>query len=94
MSAYAAIESIVVAMLALVSVFYVLKAFAPGPLRNMRVRVADWLSRRAHGSPLNVLAAKLRAGGPSSGCATGCESGCNGCGIAARARSLQAHNDT
>jgi hypothetical protein len=94
MSAYAAIESIVVAMLALASVFYVLKAFAPGLLRKLRLRIADWMSRPAHESPLNVLAARLRADGPSSGCATGCESGCNGCGIASRARSLPAHNDT
>ena len=56
MSVYAAVESIVVAMLALVSVYYVLKVFAPGLLRNLRVRIADWLSRPAHGSPLNVLA--------------------------------------
>lgn len=94
MSVYAAVESIVVAMLALVSVYYVLKVFAPGLLRNLRVRIADWLSRPAHRSPLNVLATRLRADGPSSGCATGCESGCNGCGIAARSRSLPASNDT
>jgi hypothetical protein len=95
MSIYAAVEFTVVALIALVSLFYVTKAFIPGPMRKVRVRVADWLSRTVHhDSRLNLLAARLRVGGPSSGCATGCDSGCNGCDIAARAQPQSAGDDT
>lgn len=94
MNVYAAIESIVVAVVALVSVFYVLKAFIPGPVQNARVRIADWLSRTAHGGWRNLLAARLRVDGPSGGCATGCGDGCNGCSISTRARPLPARDDT
>ena len=95
MNVYAAIELIVVALLALVSVFYVAKAFIPGPVQKVSVRLADWLGRTAHhGSRLNVLAARLRIDGPSSGCSTDCGSGCNGCSIAARARPESAGDDT
>ena len=85
MSTYAAIESIVVAAIALVSAFYVLKVIVPGPMQAMRIRVADWLGRTANdGSPLNALVDRLRDDGASQGCATGCGSGCNGCGVARR----------
>jgi hypothetical protein len=89
MSTYAAIESIVVAVLALVSAFYVLKVFAPGPMQFVRMRAADRLSRMASpGSRLGLLAARLRADGPSRGCASGCDSGCKGCSVASRAGTL------
>ncbi len=95
MSAYVAIESIVVAVLALASLFYVLKAFIPGPLNNIRMHAAGWLSRTAHrGSRLNLLATRMRVDGASGGCASGCESGCNGCGIAARARPQSARDES
>jgi len=85
MSTYAAIESIVVAVVALVSVFYVLKVIVPGPMQAMRFRVADWLGRTANqGSRLSVLADRLRVDGASHGCATGCDSACNGCSVASR----------
>ncbi len=85
MSTYAAIESIVVAVIALVSAFYVLKVIVPGPLKAMRFRVADWLGRTANqGSRLSVLVDRLRVDGASQGCATGCNSGCNGCSVASR----------
>jgi hypothetical protein len=85
MSTYAAIESIVVAVIALVSVFYALKVIVPGPMQAMRFRVADWLGRTANqGSRLSVLVDKLRVDGASQGCATGCNSGCNGCSVASR----------
>lgn len=92
MSAYAAIESIVVAVLALVSVFYVLKVMIPGPMHSMRMRIAELLlSRNAgHDSPLSSLAARLRLDGQSGGCASGCESGgCNGCSVATRAETVR-----
>ncbi len=93
MSVYAAIESLAVAVLALVSVLYVLKAFMPAPLHNIRVRTAGWLSRTArHGSRLELLASRMRVDSPSGGCATGCESGCNGCGSSAR--DLPARDDS
>ena len=83
MSTYAAIESIVVAMIALVSVFYVLKVIVPAPMQAVRIRVADWLGRTANqGSRLSVLVDRLRVDGASQGCATGCDSGCNGCHVA------------
>jgi hypothetical protein len=85
MSTYAAIESIVVAVIALVSVFYVLKIIVPGPMQAMRIRVADWLGRTANeGSRLSVLVNRLRVDDASQGCATGCDSGCNGCHVARR----------
>jgi hypothetical protein len=86
MSTYAAIESIVVAVIALVSVFYALKVIVPGPMQAMRFRVADWLGRTANqGSRLSVLVDRLRVDGASQGCATGCDSGgCNGCSVARR----------
>ena len=91
MSTYAAIESIVVAVIALVSVFYVLKVFFPGPVQITRMRVADRLSRMAsNGSRLSSLAENLRVDGTSRGCATGCGSGCNGCSVATRAEPLPA----
>ena len=93
MSTYAAIESIVVAVIALVSAFYVLKIFFPGPMQIVRLRVADRLSRMAsHGSRLSSLAASLRVDGASRGCATGCGSGCNGCSVATRAEPLPARD--
>lgn len=93
MSTYAAIESIVVAVIAMVSVFYVLKLIVPGPMQIVRMRVADRLSRMAnHGGRLSSLAASLRVEGPSRGCATGCGSGCNGCGITTRAGRLPARD--
>ena len=84
MSTYAAIESIVVAVIALVSLFYVLKVIVPGPMQAMRMRVADRLGRTANeGSRLSVLVDRLRVDGASQGCATGCDSGgCNGCSVA------------
>ncbi len=85
MSTYAAIESIVVAVIALVSVFYALKVIVPGPMKAMRFRAADWLGRTAsQGSRLSVLVDRLRVDGASQGCATGCNSGCNGCSVARR----------
>ena len=85
MSTYAAIESIVVAVIALVSVFYALKVFVPGLMQAMRFRFADWLGRTANqGSRLSVLVDRLRVDGASKGCATGCNSGCNGCSVARR----------
>lgn len=93
MSTYAAIESIVVALIALVSMFYVLKIIVPGPMQTIGNRVANRLSRMAsHGSRLSSLAASLRVDGPSRGCATGCGSGCNGCGITTRAGRLPARD--
>ena len=89
MSTYAAIETIVVAVIALVSLFHVLRIFFPGPVQIVRMRVADRLSRMAsHGSRLSSLAEKLRADDSSRGCATGCGSGCNGCSVATRAEPL------
>lgn len=86
MSTYAAIESIFVAVIALLSVFHVLKLVVPGSMQIVRMRVADRLSRMSnHGSRLSSLAASLRVDGPSRSCATGCGSGCNGCGVATRA---------
>jgi hypothetical protein len=90
MNIYAAIESVVVAVMALVSVFYVLKLVVPGPMQSIRRRVADRLGRLAgHNRSLRSLADRLRVDGSSGGCATGCESGgCNGCHVASRAAML------
>jgi len=85
MSTYAAIESIVVAMISLVSAFYVLKVIVPGPMQVVRISVADWLGRTANdGSRLSALVERLRVDDASQGCATGCNSGCNGCSVASR----------
>jgi hypothetical protein len=93
MSIYTAIESIVVAVLALVSVFYVLKLIVPGPMQSIRNRLADRLSRMAgHSSALSSLAAQLRVEDPSRDCATGCSSGCDGCSVAGRAGPLAARD--
>ena len=95
MSIYAAIESVIVLVVALISAYYVLKLIVPGPMRRMRARIAERLSKKAgSGSPLGFLAVRLQEDNePSAGCATGCESGgCNGCNLATRTDFLSARD--
>jgi hypothetical protein len=84
MSAYAAVESIIVAVLVLASALIVLNAFFPGPVHRIRVRLAGWVSLATKEGPLNRFATRLASDGATGGCATSCQSGCNGCGLATR----------
>lgn len=81
MSFYTIFENAVVVLVAIVSLYFVLRALVPGTMSRAVSSLAAWLDRPQRPRWVRALAQRFSTGAVS-GCAVGCGSACNGCGTA------------
>jgi hypothetical protein len=87
MNAYVLIENLLVAALALASVWFALRALMPGTVRRARTALALRLDRAEHSRWARALARRVATQDEPAGCATGCGSACKSCAIGAAQKS-------
>lgn len=79
MSSYAVFETVIVSLVALVSIYQVMKVLLPRTMQRLRASIVN--RRNGGRGDERALATGLPDPGASSGCGVGCGSACNGCGI-------------
>jgi hypothetical protein len=84
MSSYVVFETVIVALVGLVSAYQVIKLLMPRTADGFRASIANALMRAPGGMRLQALATSSPEPGPARGCAVACGGGCHGCAIAAR----------
>ena len=84
MSSYVVFETVIVALVGLISAYQVIKLLMPRTADGFRASIANVLMRAPGGMRPHALATTPSDSGPASGCAVACGSGCHGCAIGAR----------
>ena len=84
MSFYSFLETSVILIIGVLSMYQVMNILVPRVTHRMRTSIALRLSRAPGSHWRSALATRLGGATPASGCSAGCGGGCNGCSIAAR----------
>ena len=86
MSFYSFLETGVILLIGVVSMYQVMNTLMPRVTHSVRTSIARRLSRDP--------GSQWRDATPATGCGAGCGGGCNGCSIAARTHPPLAGDDT
>lgn len=86
MSIYVVIENAVVVLVAIVSLYFALRALMPSTLSRAQSMLAEWLDRPQRSQWARALSRRLSTKATVSGCAVGCGSACNGCGDSSKTK--------
>jgi len=90
---YSVLESGVIAVIGVFSVYQVVRLLLPRSVDRSRAFVVRWLARSPAGSWRQKLAARVNGVAPAGGCGMGCSSGCDRCGLATHVHPSWAGDD-
>jgi len=90
---YSYLESALIAVIGIISIYYAAKLLMPRLVHGVRVSIAQRLDRSPEGSWRHKTAARVRGAASSGGCGSGCSSGCSNCGLATQVHPPLAGDD-